>query len=159
MNKSRQHELLRWLRQQRHHGARSLRLASLAGFAAALILIARPATGLPAAKLLVEQQPRAELVSDFLLLLLCFALRAALHYGREMAGFRAGVAIRRALRQQVLDRLNALGPAGFRANRPGAGRRCCWNRLKRCRSITRAICRRCRWWFCALRHPDRHFPD
>jgi phage antirepressor YoqD-like protein len=28
MNKSRQHELLRWLRQQRHHGARSLRLAS-----------------------------------------------------------------------------------------------------------------------------------
>ena len=121
MNKSRQHELLRWLRQQRHHGARSLRLASLAGFAAALILIAQAwllASLLQ--KLLVEQQPRAELVSDFLLLLLCFALRAALHYGREMAGFRAGVAIRRALRQQVLDRLNALGPAWIQGKPAGS---------------------------------------
>ncbi|MFY0402427.1 heme ABC transporter permease/ATP-binding protein CydD [Pantoea dispersa] len=121
MNKSRQHELLRWLRQQRHHGARSLRLASLAGFAAALILIAQAwllASLLQ--KLLVEQQSRAELVSDFLLLLLCFALRAALHYGREMAGFRAGVAIRRALRQQVLDRLNALGPAWIQGKPAGS---------------------------------------
>lgn len=121
MNKSRQHELLRWLRQQRHHGARSLRLASLAGFAAALILIAQAwllASLLQ--KLLVEQQPRAELVSDFLLLLLCFALRAALHYCREMAGFRAGVAIRRALRQQVLDRLNTLGPAWIQGKPAGS---------------------------------------
>ncbi|BAN95805.1 cysteine ABC transporter permease/ATP-binding protein CydD [Plautia stali symbiont] len=68
----------------------------------------------------MEQQPRAELVSDFLLLLLCFALRAALHYGREMAGFRSGVAIRRVLRQQVLDRLNALGPAWIQGKPAGS---------------------------------------
>ncbi len=70
--------------------------------------------------MIMEQQPRAELVSDFLLLLLCFALRAALHYGREMAGFRAGVAIRRALRRQVLDRLQEAGPAWIQGKPAGS---------------------------------------
>ncbi|MFJ5158081.1 cysteine/glutathione ABC transporter permease/ATP-binding protein CydD [Pantoea sp. NPDC088449] len=121
MNKSRQQELLRWLRQQRHHGARSLRVASLLGFAGALVIIAQAwllASLLQ--NLIVAQQPRATLLNDFLLLLLCFVLRAGLHYAREMAGHRAGVAIRRALRQQVLDRLNALGPAWIQGKPAGS---------------------------------------
>ncbi|MET3074638.1 cysteine/glutathione ABC transporter permease/ATP-binding protein CydD [Pantoea leporis] len=121
MNKSRQQELLRWLRQQRHHGARNLRAASLLGFAGALVIIAQAwllASLLQ--NLLVAQQPRASLLTDFLLLLLCFVLRAGLHYAREMAGHRAGVAIRRALRQQVLDRLNELGPAWIQGKPAGS---------------------------------------
>ncbi|PIF22681.1 heme ABC transporter permease/ATP-binding protein CydD [Candidatus Pantoea floridensis] len=121
MNKSRQQELLRWLRQQRHHGARSLRVASLLGFAGALVIIAQAwllASLLQ--NLIVAQQPRATLLNDFLLLLLCFVLRAGLHYAREMAGHRAGVAIRRALRQQVLDRLSALGPAWIQGKPAGS---------------------------------------
>ena len=121
MNKSRQQELLRWLRQQRHHGARNLRAASLLGFAGALVIIAQAwllASLLQ--NLLVAQQPRASLLTDFLLLLLCFVLRAGLHYAREMAGHRAGVAIRRALRQQVLDRLNVLGPAWIQGKPAGS---------------------------------------
>ncbi|ERK18488.1 Transport ATP-binding protein CydD [Pantoea sp. AS-PWVM4] len=121
MNKSRQQELLRWLRQQRHHGARSLRLVSLLGFASALVIIAQAwllATLLQA--LIIAHQPRTELLSQFALLLLCFVLRAALNYGREMAGQRAGMAIRRALRQQVLDRLNTLGPAWIQGKPAGS---------------------------------------
>lgn len=121
MNKSRQQELLRWLRQQRHHGARALRAASLYGFLAALVLIAQAwllASLLQ--NLIVAQQPRTGLVTDFLLLLLCFVLRAVLHYAREMAGQRAGVAIRRALRQQVLDRLEQLGPAWIQGKPAGS---------------------------------------
>lgn len=121
MNKSRQQELLRWLRQQRNHGARNLRAASLLGFAGALVIIAQAwllASLLQ--NLLVAQQPRASLLTDFLLLLLCFVLRAGLHYAREMAGHRAGVAIRRALRQQVLDRLNVLGPAWIQGKPAGS---------------------------------------
>ncbi|WP_313688048.1 heme ABC transporter permease/ATP-binding protein CydD [Pantoea sp.] len=121
MNKSRQQELIRWLRQQRHHGARSLRLVSLLGFASALVIIAQAwllATLLQA--LIITHLPRAELISQFALLLLCFVLRAALNYGREMAGQRAGMAIRRALRQQVLDRLNALGPAWIQGKPAGS---------------------------------------
>ena len=121
MNKSRQQELLRWLRQQRHHGARNLRAASLLGFAGALIIIAQAwllASLLQA--LIVAQQPRTALLTDFALLLLCFVLRAGLHFAREMAGHRAGTAIRLALRQQVLDRLNELGPAWIQGKPAGS---------------------------------------
>lgn len=121
MNKSRQQELLRWLRQQRHHGARNLRAASLLGFAGALVIIAQAwllASLLQA--LIVAQQPRTALLTDFALLLLCFVLRAGLHFAREMAGHRAGTAIRLALRQQVLDRLNELGPAWIQGKPAGS---------------------------------------
>ncbi|MXP51547.1 cysteine/glutathione ABC transporter permease/ATP-binding protein CydD [Pantoea sp. Seng] len=121
MEKSRQQHLLRWLRQQRLHGARSLRAASLFGFAGALVIIAQAwllASLLQ--NLIVAQQPRGDLLTDFILLLLCFALRAGLHYAREMAGYRAGVAIRRALRKQVLDKLNDLGPAWVQGKPAGS---------------------------------------
>ncbi|WP_058961790.1 heme ABC transporter permease/ATP-binding protein CydD [Type-E symbiont of Plautia stali] len=121
MEKSRQQHLLRWLRQQRLHGARSLRAASLFGFAGALVIIAQAwllASLLQ--NLIVAQQPRGALLTDFILLLLCFALRAGLHYAREMAGYRAGVAIRRALRKQVLDKLNDLGPAWVQGKPAGS---------------------------------------
>ncbi|MGK3123533.1 cysteine/glutathione ABC transporter permease/ATP-binding protein CydD [Candidatus Pantoea formicae] len=121
MEKSRQQHILRWLRQQRKHGARGLRTASLLGFAGALVIIAQAwllASLLQ--NLIVAQQPRGALLYEFLLLLLCFILRAGLNYAREMAGYRAGVAIRRALRQQVLDRLNALGPAWIQGKPAGS---------------------------------------
>lgn len=112
MNKSRQKRLLSWLRQQRASGATALRLAALCGFASALVLIAQAwlmATLLQ--QLVVSDRPRSSLVTHFLLLLFCFLLRAGFNYGREMAGFRAGLAIRRALRHELLDRIDALGPA------------------------------------------------
>ncbi|ORM69273.1 heme ABC transporter permease/ATP-binding protein CydD [Pantoea rwandensis] len=121
MEKSRQQHILRWLRQQRQHGTRGLRAASLLGFAGALVIIAQAwilASLLQS--LIVAQQPRGTLLYEFLLLLLCFILRAGLNYAREMAGYRAGVAIRRALRQQVLDRLNALGPAWIQGKPAGS---------------------------------------
>lgn len=121
MEKSRQQHILRWLRQQRKHGARGLRAASLLGFAGALVIIAQAwllASLLQ--NLIVAQQPRGALLYEFILLLLCFILRAGLNYAREMAGYRAGVAIRRALRQQVLDRLNALGPAWIQGKPAGS---------------------------------------
>jgi len=121
MEKSRQQHILRWLRQQRKHGARGLRTASLLGFAGALVIIAQAwllASLLQ--NLIVAQQPRGALLYEFILLLLCFILRAGLNYAREMAGYRAGVAIRRALRQQVLDRLNALGPAWIQGKPAGS---------------------------------------
>lgn len=121
MNKSRQKRLLGWLRQQRASGATALRLAALCGFASALVLIAQAwlmATLLQ--QLVVSDRPRSSLVTQFLLLLLCFLLRAGFNYGREMAGFRAGLAIRRALRRQLLDRIDALGPAWIQGRPAGS---------------------------------------
>jgi len=121
MNKSRQKRLLGWLRQQRASGATALRLAALCGFASALVLIAQAwlmATLLQ--QLVVSDRPRSSLVTQFLLLLFCFLLRAGFNYGREMAGFRAGFAIRRALRRQLLDRIDALGPAWIQGRPAGS---------------------------------------
>lgn len=121
MNKSRQKRLLSWLRQQRASGATALQLAALCGFASALVLIAQAwlmATLLQ--QLVVSDRPRSSLVTHFLLLLFCFLLRAGFNYGREMAGFRAGLAIRRALRRQLLDRIDALGPAWIQGRPAGS---------------------------------------
>lgn len=121
MNKSRQQHLTRWLRQQRRHAERWLRLTTLLGLASALLIITQAwllASLLQA--LIIEQQPRDTLFSYFLLLLLCFVLRAAFNYAREQAGFHAGQAIRKALRKQVLDRLAELGPAWIQGKPAGS---------------------------------------
>lgn len=121
MNKSRQQHLTRWLRQQRHHAGPWLRLASLSGSASALLIILQAwllASLLQA--LIVTHQSPPSLLSQFMLLLLCFVLRAMLNYAREQAGFRAGQAIRQALRKQILDRLSALGPAWIQGKPAGS---------------------------------------
>ncbi|MCZ4058832.1 cysteine/glutathione ABC transporter permease/ATP-binding protein CydD [Pantoea sp. LMR881] len=121
MNKSRQQHLTRWLRQQRSHARSWLRIATLLGTASALIIIVQ--AGLLASllqALIIEQQPREQLIPSFGLLLLCFALRAGLNYGREQAGFRAGQAIRQALRKTILDRLSELGPAWIQGKPAGS---------------------------------------
>lgn len=121
MNKTRQQELTRWLRQQRAFGGRWLRLAMLFGLASALVIIAQAwLLAFLLQALIVGQQLRSELLLPFILLLLCFVLRAVFNYAREIAGFRAGQAIRQALRQQVLDRLSALGPAWIRGKPAGS---------------------------------------
>jgi ATP-binding cassette subfamily C protein CydD len=121
MNKSRQQHLTRWLRQQRSHAGRWLRLTTLLGFASALVIIAQAwlmASLLQA--LIIEQQSRDTLLTHFVLLMLCFVLRATLNYAREHAGFRAGQAIRQALRKQIIDRLAVLGPAWIQGKPAGS---------------------------------------
>lgn len=121
MDKSRQQHLTRWLRQQRRFAGRWLRLNTLLGMVSALLIIAQ--SGLLASllqALIVDQQPREALTVSILLLLLCFVLRALINYARELTGYRAGQAIRQALRQQVLDRLSALGPAWIQGKPAGS---------------------------------------
>ncbi len=121
MNKSRQQHLTRWLRQQCHHAGPWLRVTSLLGCAGALLIIMQAwllASLLQA--LIIDRHSPASLLSSFSLLILCFVLRAALNYAREQAGFRAGQAIRQALRKQVLDRLAALGPAWIQGKPAGS---------------------------------------
>lgn len=121
MDKSRQQHLTRWLRQQRRFAGRWLRLNTLLGMVSALLIIVQ--SGLLASllqALIVDQQPREALTVSILLLLLCFVLRALINYARELTGYRAGQAIRQALRQQVLDRLSALGPAWIQGKPAGS---------------------------------------
>lgn len=112
MEKKRQHQLTRWLRQQRLYARPWATLSTLLGVISALLIIAQAwllATLMH--QLISEQQPRDRWLSSMGLLLLCFMARALLSWLREQAGYRAGEQIRRTLRKQVLDRLQQLGPA------------------------------------------------
>ncbi len=121
MNKTRQQELTQWLRQQSTPARRWLRLSTLLGLFSALLVIAQAwllATLLY--QLLSLHQPRERLLSEFMLLLLCFVARAVISVLRERVGFYAGQAIRQTLRKQVLDRLNVLGPAWIQGKPAGS---------------------------------------
>lgn len=121
MEKKRQHQLTRWLRQQRVHARPWTTLSTLLGLASALLIIAQAwllATLMH--QLISAHQPREQSLSAMLLLLLCFALRALLSWLREQAGYRAGEKIRRALRKQALDRLQQLGPAWIQGKPAGS---------------------------------------
>lgn len=112
MEKKRQQQLTRWLRQQRACARPWTTLSTLLGLFSALLIIAQAwllATLMQA--LISEQQPRAQWLTSMLLLLLCFAGRALFSWLREQVGYRAGEQIRRTLRKQVLDRLQQRGPA------------------------------------------------
>ena len=121
MDRTRQQQLIHWLKQQRTYGHRWLRLSSLLGTLSTLCILAQAwllASLLQA--LIIDQLPRQTLWLDFCLLLLCFVLRAGLAYWREKVSFKAGQAIRQALRQQVLNRLSELGPAWIQGKPAGS---------------------------------------
>ncbi|QHM76052.1 ATP-binding/permease protein CydD [Mixta theicola] len=121
MEKKRQQQLTRWLRQQRIHARPWTTVSTLLGLASALLIIAQAwllATLMD--RLIMAQQPRAQWLPAMLLLLLCFAARALLGWLREQAGYRSGEKIRRALRKQVLDRLQQLGPAWIQGKPAGS---------------------------------------
>ena len=121
MNKTRQQQLTRWLKSQRIHGHRWLRLSSLLGTLSALLILAQAwflASLLQA--LMVDHLPRGTQWIDFCLLLSCFIARALLAWLREKVGFKAGQAIRQALRRQVLNRLSELGPAWIQGKPAGS---------------------------------------
>ncbi|PLR41804.1 cysteine/glutathione ABC transporter permease/ATP-binding protein CydD [Chimaeribacter californicus] len=112
MNKTRQHELLHWLRQQRAPARRWLQISMLLGVFSALLLLlqaALMATLLDA--LIVHAMPRESLLKLFVLLAIVFLLRGLLALMRERVGFQCGLQVRRQIRQTVLDRLEQLGPA------------------------------------------------
>lgn len=121
MEKKRQQQLTRWLRQQRVHARPWTTLSTLLGLLSALLIIAQAwllATLMD--RLIIGQQPRTQWLPAMLLLLSCFAARALLSWLREQVGYRGGEKIRRTLRKQVLDRLQQLGPAWIQGKPAGS---------------------------------------
>lgn len=121
MKKTRQHQLTRWLKTQSTLAQRWLRLSMLLGLASGILIVAQAwllASLLHA--LIIEHQPRAELVSSFIWLAATFALRAVLSWLRERVGFICGQVIRQRMRSQVLDKLQQLGPAWIQGKPAGS---------------------------------------
>ena len=121
MNKTRQHELGSWLRQQSALSRRWLNISRLLGVVSGVLIIAQ--AWLMASLLnhmIVENIPGEALLLPFVLLLLVFVLRAWVVWLREKAGFCAGQQIRQHIRRQVLDRLHQAGPAWIQGKPAGS---------------------------------------
>jgi len=98
-----------------------LRLSMLSGMLSAVLVVGQAwllATLLQA--LIVTGLPREKLIAQFMLLLVCFFLRALLAWAREKVSFEYGKAIRQRLRRTILDRLHQLGPACIQGKPAGS---------------------------------------
>lgn len=121
MNKSRQHELTRWLKQQSVLSRRWLMLSRLLGFASGVLIIAQAwLLARILHHMIMESIPREALLMPFIQLVLVFVLRAWVVWLRERVGFHAGQQIRFEIRRQVLDRLQQAGPAWIQGKPAGS---------------------------------------
>ncbi|WP_338882741.1 cysteine/glutathione ABC transporter permease/ATP-binding protein CydD [Xenorhabdus sp. TH1] len=121
MDKTRQSELVRWLKQQTAPARRWLRLSMLLGLISGLLIISQAwflATILQA--LIIDNVPRENLINQFLILAATFTLRAVINAVRERVGFICGKVIRQQIRNMVLDKLEQLGPVWVKGKPAGS---------------------------------------
>ncbi|EJF7710383.1 cysteine/glutathione ABC transporter permease/ATP-binding protein CydD [Providencia rettgeri] len=121
MDKSRQTELVRWLKQHSAPAKRWLQISMLLGILSGLLIIAQAwflAVILQA--LIMDNVPREQLLTPFILLICVFILRAIVTYIRERVGFRCGQVVRQEIRTMVLDKLQELGPVWVKGKPAGS---------------------------------------
>ncbi|MDP9501182.1 cysteine/glutathione ABC transporter permease/ATP-binding protein CydD [Bisgaard Taxon 45] len=112
MEKTRQKYLQKWLWSQQKPIKGLLNLNILLASISAVILVFN--TYLLANllhHLIMLNTPRHELLSSFIGLVIGFALRALILWGREQIGFKCGRILRNILRQKILDKIHQVGPA------------------------------------------------
>ncbi|WP_429060054.1 heme ABC transporter permease/ATP-binding protein CydD [Aeromonas veronii] len=112
MDKKTQKRLYGWLRKQSSHGRRWITISIAFGLGQGILMVAQAwllATLLHG--FIIEGSTPEQSITLFITLLLVTLGKAALAYGREVASFKAGSAVRQTIRQLVLTRLSCLGPA------------------------------------------------
>lgn len=112
MDKNRQKHLYGWLRRQSGHGRRWIGFSIALGLGQGVLMVMQAwllATLLHG--FIIEGATPEHSIPLFVSLLLVTLTKAALAYGREVTSFKAGSAVRQAIRELVLTRLGRLGPA------------------------------------------------
>ncbi|WP_421670796.1 heme ABC transporter permease/ATP-binding protein CydD [Rahnella sp. EDr1-12] len=121
MNKTRQQELIRWLKQQSSRAKGWIRLSMMLGLLSGLLILAQAwLMAVLLHNLIIQHTPREDLLQSFLLMALTFVLRAVVSWLREQVGFICGRVIRQEMRKLVLDRLEKLGPAWIQGKPAGS---------------------------------------
>ncbi|QNS14457.1 heme ABC transporter permease/ATP-binding protein CydD [Mannheimia bovis] len=121
MEKQRQRELQKWLKSQQKVIKKYMHLNVLLGIFSSLFMIGQMwllATMLQ--KMIVEKQSPNAFISEIVLLFGCFAGRALLIFLRERVGFKAGQTLRLHLRQQILAKMEAVGPMSLQQKPAGS---------------------------------------
>lgn len=118
MDKQKQTELVKWLKQQSAPAKHWLRLSMLLGIISGLLIVTQAwllASLLQA--LIVDNLPREQLLVQFVLLIGVFTLRAIINFIRESVGFIGGKIVRQQIRSMMLNKLDQLGPVWVK-NKP-----------------------------------------
>ncbi|MGP1924621.1 MAG: heme ABC transporter permease/ATP-binding protein CydD [Arsenophonus sp. NEOnobi-MAG3] len=118
MDKQKQTELVKWLKQQSAPAKYWLRLSMLLGIISGLLIVIQAwllATILQV--LIIDNVAREELLLQFILLIWVFIIRAIINFIREKIGFICGKIVRQQIRKMVLNKLNQLGPVWIK-NKP-----------------------------------------
>ncbi len=118
MDKQKQTELIKWLKQQSAPAKHWLILSVLLGIISGLLIIKQTwllATILQV--LIIDNVAREELLLQFILLIFIFIIRAIINFIRENIGFICGKIIRKHIRKMLLNKLNQLGPVWIK-NKP-----------------------------------------
>ncbi|MFD1261436.1 heme ABC transporter permease/ATP-binding protein CydD [Entomomonas asaccharolytica] len=118
MNKTKQKQLIGWLKQQNSTAKKWLRILIMLGTINGLVIIIQAwllATILH--NLIVDQVNKESLSLYFLGLIATTVIRTILAWSREKVGFLCGAAVRKTIRKTVLDKLEALGPVWIQ-NKP-----------------------------------------
>ena len=121
MNKTRQQELTRWLKEQSILSRRWLMISRALGVISGLLIVGQAwLLARILHRMIMENIPATALVLPFIVLVLIFVLRAWVVWLRERVGFYAGQHIRYEIRRQVLDRLQQAGPAWIQGKPSGS---------------------------------------
>ncbi|HAT3648649.1 TPA: cysteine/glutathione ABC transporter permease/ATP-binding protein CydD [Raoultella ornithinolytica] len=121
MNKTRQQELTRWLKEQSILSRRWLMISRALGVISGLLIVGQAwLLARILHRMIMESIPATALVLPFIVLVLIFVLRAWVVWLRERVGFYAGQHIRYEIRRQVLDRLQQAGPAWIQGKPAGS---------------------------------------
>ncbi|SPZ25777.1 ATP-binding/permease protein CydD [Raoultella planticola] len=121
MNKTRQQELTRWLKEQSILSRRWLMISRALGVISGLLIVGQAwLLARILHRMIMENIPATALVLPFIVLVLIFVLRAWVVWLRERVGFYAGQHIRYEIRRQVLDRLQQAGPAWIQGKPAGS---------------------------------------
>ncbi|MCK6261848.1 cysteine/glutathione ABC transporter permease/ATP-binding protein CydD [Vibrio sp. ZSDE26] len=121
MDKKKQRDLNKWLKQQSKLAKRWLMITVGLGVLSSVFLLAQAALlATILSQLIIEQADKNELIPYFVALAATIAVRALCSWGREISGFRCGEQIRVYIRQLILDKLHTLGPAYIKGKPAGA---------------------------------------
>lgn len=120
MNKQQRRHLTKWLKQQGKLAKKWLLITIGLGVLSTLFLLGQAAfLASILHNIIIENVDKHQLVSSFIGLALMIAGRALCTWGREIAGYRCGEAVRLYIRQQILDKLRDLGPAYIKGKPAG----------------------------------------
>lgn len=120
MDKQQRRHLTKWLKQQGKLAKKWLLITIGLGVLSTLFLLGQAAfLASILHNIIIEHVDKHQLVSSFIGLAVMIAGRALCTWGREIAGYRCGEAVRLYIRQQILDKLRDLGPAYIKGKPAG----------------------------------------